>query len=259
MKKEKEKNYYLKDSALVSVDDDFFRHQDVANNILHILKHTKPPYNIAVIGKWGLGKSSLINMVAHSIDQEPDNFLRVDINAWKYEKEALAKVFLRQVMQDIEPEKNKKTTHENIVDVIRSVFAKSKTEKKSKEKATKMVWGTIKEYLGVLVWWAAITFIIYGLYKCLDYWLVIGFPASWRLGIGQIITGYCRNIGKLIFVPLILTLITQIYSKIREQEERLNIKIPKPKGIWYAIFSILAIGKCSLAKPTNMHVNLKGI
>ena len=93
-------------------------------------------------------ESSLINMVAHSIDQEPDNFLRVDINAWKYEKEALAKVFLRQVMQDIEPEKNKKTTHENIVDVIRSVFAKSKTEKKSKEKATKMVWGTIKEYLG---------------------------------------------------------------------------------------------------------------
>lgn len=226
MKKEKERNYYLKDSALVSVDDDFFRHQDVANNILHILKHTKPPYNIAVIGKWGLGKSSLINMVAHSIDQEPDNFLRVDINAWKYEKEALAKVFLRQVMQDIEPEKNKKTTHENIVNVIRNVFTKSKTEKKPKEKATKMVWGTIKEYIGVLAWWAAITFIIYGLFKCLDYWLVIGFPETWSLGIGQILTGYCRNIGKLIFVPMILTLITQIYSKIRDQEERLNIRIP---------------------------------
>lgn len=225
MKKEKVKNYYLKDSALVSVDDDFFRHQDVANNILHILKNAKPPYNIAVIGKWGLGKSSLINMVTHSIDQEPNNFLRVDINAWKYEKEALAKVFLRQVMQDIEPEKNKKTTHENIVDVIRNMFTQPKVRKEQKEKTTKMVWGTIKEYFGVLFWWALITFVIYGVYKCVDYWLVTEFPDTLKLGLGQIITGYCRNIGKLIFVPLILTLITQIYSKIRDQEERLNFKI----------------------------------
>ena len=226
MKKEKEKNYYLKDSALVSVDDDFFRHQDVANNILHILKHTTPPYNIAVIGKWGLGKSSLINMVAHSIDQEPDNFLRVDINAWKYEKEALAKVFLKQVMQDIEPKKNKKTTHENIVTVIRNVFTKPKTERKPTENTTKMVWSTIKEYSGVLFWWTMITFLAYIVYKCIGYWLVSGFPETCSLGIGQILTGYCRNIGKLIFVPLILTMISQIYSKIRDQEERLNIRIP---------------------------------
>lgn len=129
-------------------------------------------------------------------------------------------------MQDIGPEKNKKTTHENIIDVIRNVFTKPKTEKKSKENTTQMVWNTIKEYFGVLFWWALITFLAYVVYKFIGYWLVSGFPETFGLGIGQILTGYCRNIGKLIFAPLILTLVSQIYSKVREQEERVNIKIP---------------------------------
>ena len=32
-----DQKYYLKDSALTTVDDDFFRHQDVTNNIIKIL------------------------------------------------------------------------------------------------------------------------------------------------------------------------------------------------------------------------------
>ena len=82
------KRYFLQDEELYNRDDDFFRHDDLANNIRHILNENKPPYNIAVIGKWGLGKSSLINLALEEFNHKAD-YLCVNINAWKYEKEVL--------------------------------------------------------------------------------------------------------------------------------------------------------------------------
>ena len=55
--------YFLTDSELENVNGDFFNTNDLKKNIFKILENNKTPYNIAVIGKWGLGKSSLINMV----------------------------------------------------------------------------------------------------------------------------------------------------------------------------------------------------
>lgn len=53
------KKYFLQDEEIRNVGEDYFRHDDLAANIRHILKENSAPYNIAVIGKWGLGKSSL--------------------------------------------------------------------------------------------------------------------------------------------------------------------------------------------------------
>lgn len=57
-----------------------------------------PPYNIALIGKWGLGKTSLLNLLKRKISS---TCKVIPINAWKYEKEDLKKVYLKELYSGI--------------------------------------------------------------------------------------------------------------------------------------------------------------
>ena len=90
--------FFIKDAALDNDNSDFFGHLDFAKNIVNILDTQIPPYNIAIIGRWGLGKSSLINFVANTFSKS-NKFEFVTINAWKYEKEAFRKVFLKKTWE----------------------------------------------------------------------------------------------------------------------------------------------------------------
>ena len=38
-------------------------------------------FNIAIVGKWGLGKSSLINIVKQHLSTQKDKYIIEDINA----------------------------------------------------------------------------------------------------------------------------------------------------------------------------------
>ena len=62
--------YFIKDTALENTDNDFFGHMDFAQNIINILNTQEPPFNVAVLGKWGLGKSSLINFVESHLKRQ---------------------------------------------------------------------------------------------------------------------------------------------------------------------------------------------
>ena len=64
------KKYFLLDAELENAGGDFFNSNDFKKNIFKILDNNKTPYNIAVIGKWGLGKSSLINMVKSELENK---------------------------------------------------------------------------------------------------------------------------------------------------------------------------------------------
>ena len=116
------KKYFLTDSELENVNGDFFNTNDLKKNIFKILENNKTPYNIAVIGKWGLGKSSLINMVKSELENK-SGYKVIQINAWKYEKEALARVFLRQILLELGEAKDKKTTAEMFNDEIKECLA----------------------------------------------------------------------------------------------------------------------------------------
>ena len=83
------------DTSVEGVDDDLFNYADISKVLERILTSNTPPYNVAVIGKWGLGKSSLINLATKRLLS--GNLYHIqEINAWKYEKESLRRVFLKQ-------------------------------------------------------------------------------------------------------------------------------------------------------------------
>ena len=59
----KTKNYFIKDVSLDGVAGDIFKYADMSKILCKIMGTNTPPYTIAIIGKRGLGKSSLVYFV----------------------------------------------------------------------------------------------------------------------------------------------------------------------------------------------------
>ena len=89
------------DTRLKNEGMDQFGHKDIADNIINLIKNDtyQAPYNIALIGKWGLGKSSILKIIEDDLEKEKDTYKVIPINAWKYERESLKKVFLKKYMK----------------------------------------------------------------------------------------------------------------------------------------------------------------
>lgn len=79
------KKYYIKDEELSSIKEDMLSSKDIANNISAVIDNTKPPFAVAVTGKSGIGKSSIINLVAEKYNENTDEYNVEKINIWKEE------------------------------------------------------------------------------------------------------------------------------------------------------------------------------
>lgn len=103
MKKNTAKNYYVMDECLEKPSNDKFRHKEISDGIFNLITNDKypTPYNIALIGKWGLGKSSILKILEDSLKKENKKYKVISINAWKYESETLKKVFLKEIYEKV--------------------------------------------------------------------------------------------------------------------------------------------------------------
>lgn len=256
-----DKKYYLKDNALTTVDDDFFRHQDVTNNIIKILETTNPPYNIAVIGKWGLGKSSLINMVSKYLESNPTRYMKIEINAWKYEKEVLAKVFLRQVKQGLFPKEQKQTTLDQFKEIALDIIKEVKTAFSHPIISAKKLFSKerrpFSKYVKIAVLYVLGSLMLYSLYKLIDFGLVSGWPESIGNGIGLIVTGYAKNMGEIVCGPLLLVLLTRIYEEIKSSKNDFELKVPAIGVEDYEIYLEREISRKLQTLPEDDRDNFK--
>lgn len=100
-------NYFIKDSELSKGQDDKFKHEHISENIINLIENESAPFNIAIVGKWGIGKSSLINMVKSHFEGKGSEYIIEDINAWKYEKEALRRTLMKRVLIKLGYKENK--------------------------------------------------------------------------------------------------------------------------------------------------------
>lgn len=98
-------SYFLKDTALVDKSNDAFHHEDYVKNLKKIIEEHDPPFNIALIGKWGVGKSSIINLLKKELEGKPE-VVTHEINAWKYENDSLKKAFLKNLWQTFNKDKD---------------------------------------------------------------------------------------------------------------------------------------------------------
>lgn len=210
---DKEKKYFLKDSELISIDDDRFNQKDVVDNLRLIIENTNPPYNIALIGKWGIGKSSIVNLLLDKYRKDSDNYIVQEINAWKYEKESLKNVFLKQLWQGISGEKVK--TFETIKKIYRDIINQNETEDDSRFKNMMKTFCKISFGISLV---SIVAFIIYKAVQLNGF--CDGFWREWFLG-------YCKNIGKVLIFPLILSFVTVTLSEfIKRYDKKIEVKIP---------------------------------
>ena len=107
-KKFLEKLSILRDDPLFGGSESFdatldaFHHQAYAHAIFNILAENPPPLSIGLFGPWGIGKSTIVNILFKLVSQSPDYRLKpIYFNAWKYSGDAFRRQFLIEVAKQI--------------------------------------------------------------------------------------------------------------------------------------------------------------
>lgn len=203
------KKYFLKDKSLNNVDDDLFRYQDFANNLRKIIEYNEAPFNVAIVGKWGLGKSSLINIALAPLRKNKKDFLICDINAWKYEKDEIGKAFLKELWEGIS-EKNVLSFyffHKEYSNIIEDMFK----ENPDNTKKNKEFRNFFKYLAGMLV--GSITLFIFYCIISNDFY---GINFNHRLFVTSTFIRYCKNIGSILIIPIVVWLGKIFMDKLNE-------------------------------------------
>jgi hypothetical protein len=87
----------IPDRALTEVEQDQFRHSEIAARLADLLTIADPPLNVALFGPWGSGKSSFATLLRKALAQPRKmKTAFVVYDAWKYSGEALQRSFIAE-------------------------------------------------------------------------------------------------------------------------------------------------------------------
>lgn len=209
MKKNSKNNYYVMDARLENQNEDEFRHKEISDCMLNLITNNDypTPYNIALIGKWGLGKSSILNILEESLKKENKNYKVIPINAWKYESESLKKVFLKEIYEKVS---NTKISYlKELETKLNKIFAKVDSENNKKDIKSKFM--AIIPYINISL---ILSFI----------WQITGYVANrgelsnlYDYKISYLICKYFyfyfENIFFTLSIPILSTIITKWLNK----------------------------------------------
>lgn len=76
-----------------------FGHLDIAANLQNILLNCPVPFTIGLFGKWGSGKTTILNVLKDKLKRE--KIAVVDFDVWKHEGDALRRTFLKESIQQL--------------------------------------------------------------------------------------------------------------------------------------------------------------
>ena len=75
-------------------------HKEIAENICSLISGEEMGATIGIEGKWGSGKSTLVNLIRKKIDK--DSITVVYFDAWAHEGNALRTAFLMKMAEDLD-------------------------------------------------------------------------------------------------------------------------------------------------------------
>lgn len=97
------KKLFLTDQALQNSKFDEFGHSDYAELLEKIIYDQPTPFNIGIFGKWGVGKSTIVNLLKErlktDIDKKKIKFL--EIRVWKYDENSLRRKFIVNIAEGL--------------------------------------------------------------------------------------------------------------------------------------------------------------
>jgi hypothetical protein len=109
LKQENFKNIYLIDKV---AEEDKFDHQDFSEILWRIIKDNTlendlTPFNIGIFGKWGVGKSTVINLFKKSLNKwnlelkGKKEYKFIEFKVWKFSKDALKRKFIFSIGKEL--------------------------------------------------------------------------------------------------------------------------------------------------------------
>ncbi len=92
------------DEPAPSVRQDRFGHGDFVELLKYVIRNGEAPLNIALYGKWGVGKSSILKFFRTEVSRDKnlnDKFVFVPIDVWKLSPRILKQEFLDALNQEL--------------------------------------------------------------------------------------------------------------------------------------------------------------
>jgi len=78
---------------------DSFHHKAYAETLVKLIESNKPPLSIGLFGPWGIGKSTILNIVCSLLENK--NFICVYFNAWKFAGDSFRRQFLLNAIEKL--------------------------------------------------------------------------------------------------------------------------------------------------------------
>lgn len=123
---------YLKDEVLCSLNDDKLQYEDIVSNLEDLIISNDLPFNVAITGEWGIGKTSIINMLRDKINNkkigEKTIVFHQTFSAWKYDDSSIRKILLIDMINAVD-----ENAHEKIEEIENKKFNPSITINQNQE------------------------------------------------------------------------------------------------------------------------------
>lgn len=138
----------LLDKPLNSPDADQFGHEHYADILYDLITNNdlKMPYNIGLLGKWGVGKSSIKGICKKKLGENSKNVYCIDFNAWKYGGCGIKKALLREIYLKING------TDEAIKDQFSRHITKQVMELCDNQELRKNIWNVACNWLQIIIY-----------------------------------------------------------------------------------------------------------
>ncbi|NLT51327.1 MAG: hypothetical protein GXX85_10455 [Ignavibacteria bacterium] len=197
---------FLTDQALQNSENDEFGHNDYAALLEKLVKEQPTPFNIGIFGKWGVGKSTIVNLLKERLkdDIKKEKIKFLEIRVWKYDQNSLRRKFIVKIaeglglpLDSIYSDVYHDKEHDNAIVNIKDILS------------------TILNRKSVVLWSLAISFSLWVLFRSIN-----------AIGLNNIVLdNIALRIEYFLTVPLFVSVLTWAYTIIKEA--RIKLKVSK--------------------------------